>query len=158
ISPGMRRVRSPERRIGALAILCLVLMALLAGQPYFTNASRPPRGISDPGIALEVVRSLDEVDYILGDAPSPDREVMRIKEYVGVMLLASRTTLFAALALALISRGGLARIAAPAALICAAASAAFAVLSKIAILRILDVPLIRTTPGMINAIRSSSAA
>ncbi len=140
-------------------MLCLALLALLAGKPSFTNASRPQRGISDPSIALEVARSLDDVDFILGEAPSPDREVMRIKQYIDLGFIASLTGLFLALAWLLMNQGTWGRLAGPSfAMVCAAATAVFDVIEKRAILRLLDVSLIQTTPAMINAIRSASAA
>jgi hypothetical protein len=150
--------RKLERRAGALAVLCLAMLALLAGKPSFTNASRPPRGISDPSIALEVVRSLDDVDFILGEAPSPDREVMRIKQYIDLGFIASLTALFLTLASMLLGQGNWGRIAGPAAMVCALATLVFDVIEKRAILRILDVSLLQTTPAMINAIRSAGAA
>lgn len=152
------RDRKWERAAGAWAALCLVLLALLAGKPSFTNASRPPRGISDPGIALEMARSLDDVDFILGEAPSPDREVMRIKQYIDLGLMASLTGLFLTLAWILMRQGAWGRVAGPAAMVCAAATAVFDVIEKRAILRVLDTSLLETTPAMINAIRSASAA
>jgi len=139
-------------------VLCLAMLALLAGKPSFTNASRPQRGISDPSIALEVARNLDDVDFILGEAPSPDREVMRIKQYIDLGFIASLTGLFLTLALMLTRQGTWGRIAGPAAMVCAAATAVFDVIEKRAILRLLDVSLLQTTPAMINAIRSASAA
>src|ERR1700722_1060533 len=106
--------RKLERVAGVLAVICLAMMALLAGKPSFTNASRPPRGITDPAIALEVARSLGDVDLILGEAPSPDREVMRIKQYVDVGFIASITGLFMSLAWLLTRQGTWGRIAGPA--------------------------------------------
>ena len=103
--------RKLERVAGVLAVICLAMMALLAGKPSFTNASRPPRGITDPAIALEVARSLGDVDLILGEAPSPDREVMRIKQYVDVGFIASITGLFMSLAWLLTRQGTWGRIA-----------------------------------------------
>ncbi len=143
---------------GGLAVLCLAMLALLAGKPSFTNASRPPRGISDPSIALEVARSLDDVDYILGESPSPDREVMRIKQYIDLGFIASLTGLFLTLAWLLMRQGTWGRVAGPAAMVCAAATAVFDGMEKRAILRVLDSSLLETTPAMVNAIRSASAA
>jgi hypothetical protein len=147
-----------ERAAAALAVLCLAMLALLAGKPSFTNASRPPGGVSDPSIALEVARSLDDVDFILGEAPSPDREVMRIKQYIDLGFIASLTGLFLTLACLLMRQGTWGRVAGPAAMVCAVAAAVFDVIEKRAILRILDVSLLQTTPAMINAVRSASAA
>src|SRR5258705_8868391 len=79
----------PERLAQILAALCLVIVAVMAGKPSFTNASQPVRGIADPGIALQTVRGIDEIDAILSDAPSADREVMRIKQYIDFALIAA---------------------------------------------------------------------
>src|ERR1700688_526250 len=134
--------RKLERLAGGLAVLCLAPLALLAGKPSFTNASRPPRGISDPSIALEVARSLDDVDFILGESPSPDREVMRIKQYIDLGFIASLTGLFLTLAWLLMRQGTWGRVAGPAAMVCAAATAVFDVTEKRAILRVLDSSLL----------------
>jgi hypothetical protein len=147
-----------DRTAAGFAVLALVMMALLAGKPSFTNASRPPRGISDPSIALEVVRSLGDVDLILGEAPSPDREVMRIKQYIDFGFIASLTGLFLTLAVKLMGQGRWGYLVGPAAMVCAIATAGFDLVEKRAILRILDVPLVQTTPAMLHSIRSASAA
>ena len=147
-----------ERRLGLLAMLAVALALLLAGRPSFTNASRPPRGLSTTIVAMEMVRSVEEVDLILGDAPSPDREVMRIKEYVDFAFLTAFLGFFLALGLVMARSPGWDRAAGIAAAICAVGTAAFGISQNLAILRILDVPLYQTTAGMLNAIRSASAA
>src|SRR5258708_25085519 len=93
----MRRVRS-GRAVGWLALACVVMIVILNGNPKFTNASQPPRGIASPVVALEVARNVDEVDAILGEAPSPDREAMRIKQYIDFGFIASYAALYVALA------------------------------------------------------------
>jgi hypothetical protein len=98
------------------------------------------------------------VDFILGEAPSPDREVMRIKQYIDLGFIVSLTGLFLTLAWMPTRQGTWGRIAGSAAMVCAMATAVFDVVEKRAILRILDVSLLQTTPAMINAIRSASAA
>lgn len=150
--------RKLERLAGALAVLSLAMAALLLGRPWFTNASRPARGIGNAVIALEFARSVGEVDLILSDAPSPDREVMRFKQYLGFGFIFACAALFLVLAWMLLRQGGWGWAAGPAAMICAVATAAFGVLENRAILRLLDVSLYRTTPQLINAIRSASAA
>jgi hypothetical protein len=145
-----------KRASGLLALLCIAILALMAGQPYFTNASKPPRGISSPIIALEMVRSVQEVDYILSNVPSPDREVMRIKQYIGFALTGSLTALFLILGWMLMQQGGVGRMGGPAAMVCALGAAAFDVLQKLAILRLVDVGLLETSQSMLNAIRSAS--
>jgi hypothetical protein len=146
------------RPIAALEALCLVAFILLAGPPSFTNASKPPRGISSPLIALEMAQSVPEVDYILGDAPSPDREVMRIKVYIDMVFTASLTALYLTLGWLLMRHGGIARVLAPAAMVCALGMATFAGFQKFAILRLLDSTLVETAPPALSALRSAGAA
>ncbi|HLH43558.1 MAG TPA: hypothetical protein VKV74_11255 [Bryobacteraceae bacterium] len=156
----MPRVSSPrlEKLAAALAVVTFLIFVLLQGKPYFTNASRPPRGIPDSEAAIQAVRSVEEVDDILGDAPSPDREVMRFKQRLDLAFMASHTGLLMILAIILSRQGGWASVAAAAAMAIAAAAAVFNVMQDLAILAILDVPLVVTTPQMMNAIRRPSAA
>ncbi len=154
----MPRVYSLERLAGGFAVLCLAIAALLLGNPSFSNASLPVRGITDPVIALEFARSVVDVDYVLGDAPSSDREVMRVKVRIGFASIAAYTGLFVCLALLMQRAGGPGRMLAPAAIVCAGAAAAFNIAASIAVLSLLDVPLFETTGAMINAIRSASFA
>jgi hypothetical protein len=149
------RLRRPA---GALAILCLVLVILLRGKPYFTNASHPPRGIPDSEVAIQVARSLAEIDDILGNAPSPDREAMRFKQYIDFAFTAAYTALFLTLAAMLMREGGWGRLAGATAMVCAVATGAFNVLQDVAILSILDIPLDALPSAAINAIRSAAAA
>src|SRR5450631_2203863 len=97
----MPHVRLLERAALALAVLCVALLILLEGRPYFTTASIPVRGIRDPQVALQMVRSVQEVDAILGDVPSPDREVMRMKQYIDFAFIASYAALLLVIAWAL---------------------------------------------------------
>ena len=145
-----------RRVAGACALLCLVISALLLGKPSFSHASLPVRGVTDPVIAIQIARSVSDVDYVLSDAPSPDREVMRMKERIGFAFTAAYTALFFALAVLLTRSAGAGRVAGPAAMILAAATAVFNVAANIAVLRILDVSLYETTGRMINAIRSAA--
>jgi len=150
--------RKLQRAAGISALLAIVFGILLAGKPYFTNASKPPRGISSPGVALQVARNVVELDDILGDAPSPDREVMRFKQYLDFGFIASYASLFAILGLLLARREGWRRAASIAAIITGLGAAAFDILENLAILQVLDVPLSVTSPRMLNAIRSASFA
>jgi hypothetical protein len=147
-----------ERVAGVFALLCLALAILMMGPPKFSNASRPPRGIGDAGVAIQVIRNVGEVDDILSEAPSPDREAMRIKQYVDFGFIASYAGLFFTLALLLAGIGAWGKIAGLTAGICGLAAAAFDVRENFAILRILDVRLEDTTASMMNSIRSASAA
>ncbi len=94
-----------QRWIGALAVLNLAMIALISGRPSFSNASRPVRGISNPILAMEVVRNVAEVDAILGDAPSPDREVMRIKQYADFGFIGGYAGLFVLMGIFLTGQG-----------------------------------------------------
>ena len=145
-----------DRVAGICAVLCLAISALQLGQPSFSNASLPVRGITDPVIAIQAARSITDVDYILGDAPGPDREVMRFKERIGFAFIVAYSALFLTLAVLLSRSGGIGRIVAPAAMICTAATAGFNIAANLAVLRILDVPLFQTTGAMINSIRSAA--
>ncbi|MBZ5604521.1 MAG: hypothetical protein LAO79_19640 [Acidobacteriia bacterium] len=141
-----------SRAAGWLAVASIAMIVILNGAPLFTNASRPPRGIASPIVAIEVARNVDEVDAILSDAPSPDREAMRIKQYLDFAFIACYAGLYIALARWFGQR--LAVIAA----ICGLAAAVFDVVENFAILRILDLPLRAITQGMIDAIRYPSLA
>jgi hypothetical protein len=98
------------------------------------------------------------VDWVLGNAPSQDREVMRVKQEIGFAFIGAYTALCLTLAWLLLRSGGIGRIAAPAAMVCTVATAAFNIAGNLAVLRILDVPLYETTGPMIGAIRSASFA
>jgi hypothetical protein len=152
----------PEKKLqriaGALAVLCLMAIALLQGPPHFTKASSPPRGIGDPGVALQVARNAAEVGDVLGDAPSRDREVMRQKQYIDFGFIAVYAMLLITLALLLAQDSYGRNAAGIAVIICAGATAAFHALGNLAILQILDVPLRQTTPAMLAVIRGASTA
>jgi hypothetical protein len=137
-----------------MAVLCLAAIALLSGRPAFSSASRPARGIPNPVVALEVARNVEEVDAVLSDAPSPDREVMRIKQYIDFGFIASYASLYAAMSLLLARDGG--RVIAISAAICGVAAALLDVVENLAILRILNVDLRHTTQSMVDSIRLPS--
>jgi hypothetical protein len=145
----------PERLAVLLAMLTAAAFLLLLGKPSFTNASTPPR-FGDPMLALQFARDVQDVDWILGDAPSPDREVMRVKQYVDFGFITCYTALALALSLLAIRKGGWRQMAGITAGICGLAAGVFDVLENRAILKLLDVPLRATTPAMIQAIRGPS--
>ena len=109
-------------------------------------------------LALQFARSAQDVDWILGDAPSPDREVMRVKQYVDFGFIACYAGLLLVLSLQAIRKRGWRLVMGIAAGICALATAVYDVLENLAILKLLDVPLRATTPAMIHAIRAPSTA
>jgi hypothetical protein len=149
-------VNSKKRLVILLAMLTLAAFILLVGPPSFTNASKPRFG--DPMLALQFARDVQDVDWILGDAPSPDREVMRVKQYVDFGFIACYMSLCAALGAVAARKGGWRKVAGIAAGICGLAAGVFDVLENRAILNLLDVPLRATTPAMIQAIRVPSTA
>jgi len=150
--------RTLERLLGWLAVLNLALIALLLANPSFSNASKPPRGLHDPVLALQMARNVDEVDDILGSAPSPDRETMRFKQYVDFAFIASYTALYLMLSILLARTYPWGRIPAIAAAVCGVAAAGFDVAENFAILRLCDMRLSQTTQAMLDAIRHASLA
>jgi hypothetical protein len=142
-----------ERWVGIAAVLNLAMIALLSGRPNFSNASRPVRGISNPILAMEVVRDVSEVDAILSDAPSPDREVMRIKQYADFGFIVAYAALYVLMSMLLVGEG---RALAISAAVLAILAAICDVIENFGILRIVDVDLAHTTQAMIDAIRYPS--
>jgi len=132
--------------VGTLAVLTLAATAVLSGPPYFSSASRPVRGITNPVLAMEVVQNASEVDAILSDSPSPDREAMRLKQYADFGFIACYAALFVLMAMML---GRMAWFAAALGLLAAASD----VIENFAILRLVDLPLSQTTQDQIDAIR-----
>jgi len=145
-------VRSLRRTAYALAAVCLILLIVMAGRPYFTNASRPPRGIGDPQIALQMARNTAEIDAILADVPSPDREVMRIKQHIDFAFIAAYALLALTLGEILARRSKSGRLVGVLALL----GAAFDARENSIILRIVDAPLVSTTQAMIDALHTAS--
>lgn len=139
--------------IGLAAVLSLAMIALISGRPYFSNASRPVRGITNPVLAMEVARNISEVDLVLGEAPGPDREMMRIKQYADFGFIGAYAALYVLMAMFLMAQGrSIAILAAVLGIIAAVCD----VIENLGILRIVDVDLARTTQAMIDAIRYPS--
>jgi hypothetical protein len=142
-----------QRWAGLLAVLNFAMIAILMGRPYFSNASRPVRGISNPVLAMEVARNVTEVDAILSDAPSPDREAMRIKQYADFCFISGYAGLFVLMGILLIPQG---RAMAISAAVLGVLSAIFDVIENLGILRIVNADLAHTTQPMIDAVRYPS--
>jgi hypothetical protein len=143
-----------ERIARGLAAYCVVFLIVLAGRPSFTNASLPVRGVADPVVALQMARTADEVEAILGDAPSADREVMRVKQYVDFTLIAGYLLLSLVLAAAL-SHPRHRRVAFALGILVALA-ALQDVRENLATLRIVNLNLNQLTPAMLGALRFTS--
>ena len=147
-------MRSPERLALVLGVLCLATLVLLEGRPYFTTFSIPQRGIRDPQVALQMARSVAEVDAILSDAPSPDREAMRLKQYIDFAFIASYAALFVVLGRALMAVARWAWLVG----VFGALAAFHDVREDIDILRLLDTPLDATTQQMISHLHLMSVS
>jgi len=154
--PRVYSVNTLQRWTLLFAMLTVAAFVLVLGRPSFTNASKPRFG--DPMLALQFARDVQDIDWILGDAPSPDREVMRVKQYADFAFIACYASLCAALGAAAARKRGWRRTAGIAAGLCGVAAAVFDILENRAILKLLDVPLRSTTPAMIQAIRGPSTA
>src|SRR4051794_28489608 len=133
--PRVSWINSQNRVVILLAMLTIAAFILLMGQPSFTNASKPRFG--DPMLALQFARDVQDIDWIMGDAPSPDREVMRVKQYIDFAFIACYAGLCAALGAAVARKGEWRKIAGIAAGICGVAAGVFDVLENRAILNIL---------------------
>jgi len=147
-------LKTQQRIARALAAWCLVFLVVLAGKPSFTNASLPVRGVADPVVALQMARNADEVEAILGDAPSADREVMRVKQDVDFGLIAGYLALGVVMAAAL-SRTRYRRSALLVGTLAVLAAMAD-VRENLATLRVVNLPLGQLTPTMLDALRFTS--
>jgi hypothetical protein len=140
-----------------LAVLCVFIFVLLLGQPHYTNASRPPW--YGPDLGIQFARTPDDIGLILSDAPSLDREVMRIKVYIDYAFLTAYSALFVTLGL-LAARGPMAwqKVAGIAAAVCGVAAGLFDVMENRAIFKLLDATLAQTTAPMIGAVHAAALA
>ena len=131
-----------------------MFLVVLAGKPSFTNASLPVRGVADPVVALQMARDAADVEAILGDAPSADREVMRVKQYVDFALIAGY------LALALTNSASLARTRHRRLALVMGGVAALAaladVLENLGTLRVVNLTLNQLTPVTLDALHLAS--
>jgi hypothetical protein len=146
--------KTQQRIAWALAAWCLVFLVVLAGRPSFTNASLPVRGVADPVVALQMAQNADEVEAIMGDAPSADREVMRVKQYVDFALIAGYLALALLIAAALVRARyhRLALVIGGVAVLAALADA----LEDLGTLRVVNLTLNQLTPVTLDALRLAS--
>ena len=129
----------------------MVFLVVLAGRPSFTNASLPVRGVADPVVALQMARSADDVEAVLGEAPSPDREVMRVKQYVDFGLIAGYLGLALVIGVAL-RRSGRGRIAWLLAIV-AILAGFYDVRENLITLRVVNLDLSQINTGMLDQLR-----
>lgn len=146
--------KTQQRIAWALAAWCVVFLAVLAGRPSFTNASLPVRGVSDPVVALQMARDAADVEAIMGDAPSADREVMRVKQYVDFALIAGYVALSLLIAAVLVRtrHRRLALIIGGVAVLAALAD----VLENLGTLRVVNLTLGQLTPVTLDAVHLAS--
>jgi hypothetical protein len=145
-----------ERVAGFLALFCIATLVVLFSKPTFTNAAKPQHGIGDPVLALQLAHDVSDVEAILSDAPSPDREVMRLKQYEDFGYIAGYGVLFVTLSLMLARRYPALKLVAILVALTGCAAAALDVVENFAILRIVDVKIADTTQGMVDAIRHAA--
>jgi hypothetical protein len=147
-------LKTQQRIAWALAAWCLVFLVVLAGRPSFTNASLPVRGVADPVVALQMARDAAAVEAIMGDAPSADREVMRVKQYVDFTLIAGylALALMIAAALARTRHRRLALVIGGVAVLAALADA----LENLGTLRVVNLTLGQLTPVTLDTLRLAS--
>jgi hypothetical protein len=140
--------------VWALAAWCLVFLVVLAGRPSFTNASLPVRGVADPVVALQMARDAADVEAIMGDAPSADREVMRVKQYVDFALIAGylAVALLIAAALGHTRHRRLALVIGVVAVLAAIAD----IFENLGTLRVVNLTLSQLTPVTLDALRLAS--
>ena len=82
------------------------MIAILNGKPEFSNAShRAARDCESGAWRSKWRANVSEVDSILGEAPSPDREAMRIKQYIDFGFIACYASLYLALACVVSAQG-----------------------------------------------------
>ena len=146
--------KKQQRIAWGLAAWCLVFLAVLAGRPSFTNASVPVHGVADPVVALQMARDAADVEAIMGDAPSADREVMRVKQYVDFALIAGYLALALMLAatFARTRHRRLAFIIGGLAILAAIAD----VLENLGTLRVVNLALSQLTPVTLDALHLAS--
>jgi hypothetical protein len=141
--------RTPEGVLQILGAIFLLLLFVVTGRPNFTNASKPPGNLGSSLIALEQAHSVSDIDAILSDVPSPDREVLRIKQYVTIAILV--VVLF----IAVIATSRLMRRRRTAIFIgvLGLAVCVLGLLESIVILRLIETPLSATAQNSLDQLR-----
>lgn len=145
------------RAAWGFGVLSLAMFVLLQGRPFFSNASKPPSGLNSQ-LAIQFARSVDDAELILGEAPSPDREVMRVKLYLDYAYIAVYTGLFVTLGALAARAGGWGKVAGIAGAVCGVAAGAFDIAENRAIFAILDVSVKATSQPMIDSVFRAAIA
>jgi hypothetical protein len=141
----------------AFAVATVVLMVLQWGRPYYSNAAKPNIPLP-PGLAVQFARSVDDVEAVLGEAPSPDREVMRLKLYLDFAFIPAYVGLLVTLGRLCMAREGWSRTIGIAGAIFAVSAGMSDFRENLATLAILDVSIKTTTEGMVRSIWMAAIA
>jgi hypothetical protein len=153
------RLSGLERIALGLAAILLVVFSALAGKPHFTNSSRPLHGIESSWVALQSMHDTRDVDAILYDVPSPDREVLRLKSRLELVFAAVASAMLLAVMVSLVSRRGRSvRLSLSLFLVLLIGWLASEVVLLWQFLKLADTPLSATTPELLESIRFSVVA
>jgi hypothetical protein len=150
----------PTYKIAAFCSFLTLAAALVAtiAPPHFTNASKPVRGMKTPVLSIEFAQSVQDVDWVLSDKPSLDREVMLTKLTQDYFFIAAYSALFVCMGLLLMRRGGRGKWFGLLGIHLALAAAILDLVEDFAITSVCNTPLAQTTQAMVDAIRRPSIA
>jgi hypothetical protein len=148
--------RDPVKRLALLAATAtLACFVLTSGPPYFSNASVPQRW-GGPIMEIQTVHDVEDLRLTLGEAPSQDREVMRVKTKIDFGFIASYVALLVSLGVLTARSGGWRRLTGVVLALCGLAAGVFDVRENLAILDILDVRIAMTSNAMLADITRPS--
>jgi hypothetical protein len=145
------------RTAQVFAVLCMLIVGIMSGPPSFSNASLAPPGLPGGIIGLQFVRTVSDVDSLLGDSPSPDREAARIKLYQDFAFIPCYTGLCISILLVIGKKNVLFRRYAAIGIVMALGAAVNDVNENLRLLRLLDLPLSATTAMRIESIRMAAS-
>lgn len=138
------RRRRLARIIGILALLALsVAVWMGVGARSFSCVQQPclPNGFRGHVAALEFARTVPEVEAIVGDKGSPNRDVMRRQLNRDFIFIILYLVLYLLLAVALFRATSFAPLLTVITVVAAFCTAGFDVLENVRALRVLDLPL-----------------
>jgi hypothetical protein len=141
----------------ALAGLTIAIVAWMGLSKFSPRERHFSSGFTNHVIAIELVRTREEVLGIVGEPGDPNREVMRGKVWKDFFFIPSYAVLFAALGWLLGRSNYRFAIWVGAAIVaCSAGAAVFDVIENLRILHVLDARLADTTQTMLDRLRSAS--
>ena len=143
--------------IVSLAVLTTAIGVWMERSRFSPSERQFSSGFTNHVLAIELVRTPDDVLEIVGELGDPNREVMRGKVRKDFLFIPSYGLLFAALGWLLgRSHNRYARWVGIAIVACAAGAAVFDVMENQWILRILDVRLADTSETMLDSVHSAA--